>query len=787
MDKERVRLDVNELSNLIFHELSTTQDPGDCNYQKFCREQLYVLANRITKIVFGAGDFSVGHFIMVLIHLNFLPSCFNGLLNAARFALSTSKLSSRDIKANHPNPKTISYLNSGSANGFKAKSSKARQLMESVQPHLVHGRGFAYCTDECLEQANCEAHRQKTVYDLHWAGQCSFGLPCAQPDSRRLLQLYPTYEEGSGFQVDVSEATNALSQMGFESTFFGSRARPISERKLYLGANSAKSSVASPPSYIQVRIPGDFIFAFSTLPGKIRSIMFGRHGSDWREFDHSNALRQLENLSILKAMAIFFSDQSKEGTATPADFRHLSPDDFIWTPTQVKYRTPDEIIQSPPVPPYRNYSAAGATYAGDQIQLDELEWNNYDADYIRQLNKLFKWKNSLELPASDTASTIDVVDRLNSSMSTPESSNNRQVTFSPLAPTVFGDIKQLGPNLSPTNISSLVVLDYPTIDHCKNILLKSMSSLQSITTKKKLQALTRMQLVFGSLHTEVMQAILPDQIVGPNCLVDGSIEILTKRSLLNGTISQDCLANSTMLRNHGKHQAYWKGVDGLNFFEVDRCILVDKIATALGGVNAVLTASAKPVWVFDSFRSAEKHFLLCLLLKAGSPNWFQKLGNRVCRLNRKQSLGEVTYPICCSVGLAGPSHAVPAVTLFHVVVDQKEEIETRTMSIGLLCEGTCPRSVHDSSCCLFFQAPSMDETILTAVSSPALERNRRRRKRKRENKRLAAAKPTAATVVEGTVSYGQTTNHVMPILSVSSGIRNNPVQKGQIQMETGFI
>ena len=721
MDKKRVRMDIEYIADLLFNKLANTKDPGDCNYQKYCRDKLYSLADEIIRHVYGAGDFSAGHFIMVLAHLMLLPTHFGGVLNAARFALSTSKLVRSEVGPNTPNPRTIEYLNSGRTRGLSGRRDKARILMESVQPHLVYGKsGLHYFTDECLEQANCECHRTKAVVDMQFGGQSSFCLSCANPDSRTILRVHPTFERGSGFKTQLTALEN-LPTKPHTSKFFGPDAPEILVKDLELGKKNGE-----PGSVLQVRIPGKFLLAFPSLLEDIRVAMFASHGSTWLEFDHAKSLRDLEDIPLLVTMALFFArNKNNVDGYSPDMFKEEDPDGFDWNPNQPPFRTSEQKICRPKRPKYRSYSIEGAVVRNNACHEEkEVKWGNYSQEYITDLKKIFappsEYLTLLDCPSSIVADDIVEDKKFEDNADWVLKSSDGKVDKA-------GDLQ---PIINSCSIPLMMTLVFPSKDYCTGVLVSSLSSTKTLSSLKLIQSNTSDELRIGSLHSEVMEAILPKNMVATN--------VLSKHTLRGGVLPDECLAKPSQFRSHGKFQAYWEGVKGLDFFVMGKCYLVDQIAKSLGGIScSTKTGSLLPHWIFNEFEKAERHFMFCLLLTSGREYFWKRLIGRILKVYRKSNPRSGLPPVHCSAVVIQSSAGVN-IQLFHVIITTLTS-KQQELRVCLPCSNTeCTKKSHDENCCVFFQPTYSclvgDDSESVVVRPCRTERHRLKRKRQREKK-----------------------------------------------------
>jgi hypothetical protein len=277
----------------------------------------------------------------------------------------------------------------------------------------------------------------------------------------------------------------------------------------------------------------------------------------------------------------------------------------------------------------------------------------------------------------------------------------------------------------------------------------------------------------------------------------GTAEAISKDTLVSLPVDQKWMVSSTTTTSTSAQntrdakkevsQAKWLDVEGLAFFDADKCWVTDRLAQAFGGTKREYVSSiGKKVWVFEDTEVARNHFLFCLLLLAGKKKYFEKLKSRVVRFAKKQAqpIGNaqsqyfcvrVTSPVARVKG-ESPKSPVP---LFYAMVSPTYKGSDTT---GLRLVFPCVRKggIHSSKCCVFFDPEQAtrgehdeqrNESLMGQVMAPgtltARQKKRRRQSERNKKKRVRLHKERTMGVVSLESSSESDDSSVVAVLATA--------------------
>ena len=706
MDVQRTLQDLKFLRNLCHH---SCEDPAaGTQYDVYCRQQLHKHTDAINANVHGVGLLGAQHLVCALAQLQLLKPV--GMLHCARFV--TSSLNLRG-DGQRDNPAMIHYLNHGSTSPA-TREDRARRVMDSVVPHMVISRQLSYFNGACLENAYCELHRGKTAADFFPIGGSHFYLP---PGSRTLKHIKPVLDiDSRNFGClrgnAVPPPMRAGPRLQAEAGNHG------------VGVNAIKTKIPDTDRCPNrhCRVPARFLWCFDGLMQEIQSHFFPCKVAP---VDPPQTWEWLSSHPILCPLICYFTKNPEplkgEGPpkAKPSDFAYLAMDRFLGDLS---------------VPP------EGTGQAGGHGVSSRWQGRNSVPDPVSFTSKRFVVDFSIPI---DNSKHMDEPNQpLNYHRLAMQKKAKREVksNLPVYQPRPSNRLLEM-PTLVPTQTFGYYRCSSP--DQRSIVVSKSFGQFNSLKKVDMFRASSQATLTLGPLYSEALLALFP----GVN---HGDIP----HALNRGCLKQDgCACDNTThqltvessdharyLRSSSQtfHKVRWAGHEMLPFFECGMCNLVDHLAAISGAVKATRRDGSGCVdWLFTSIPKARQHYLLCLILLGGKPQYFLRLLARIKGCIPKESKGH------CVVKLVTPT--IPGEPFMKVVMELSNP--------GLGSEGdfsvndfalVLPRSdtaSQDLPPCVFldvwsWKAPAAMTMLVTALDNSVGSRRQSRaekRRKRREN------------------------------------------------------
>ena len=585
MKAERFYQDIEVLMKLCFESRETP--PGDMEYETFCDQKCLEFVKVIKGRILGVGEFGAQHIITVLAQLNLLHPI--GVVHCAQLATSTSTLKTGpDRPSPLANPKLRGYISgsfSKSGSGNAQKSDRARRVVAAVVPYMRQQGSIPWMTSTYLDQVNCESYRSKTVFDVCFPGSKHIHMPplpgVEKPknDSSTSTKLHGVsvmvpFTKGGTLQVATKQVRNAPTPRQ-RSTVDGT-----SNREGTVSLDGPK------PGKEYIRIPHECI---ASHPGLLQSIqkVFCSNKMD-------KTIEWVESHEILMQLVKHFSTNRSPMNATAHTKRFFA-----------KKRPFDCVIHEQnqeAVPKTRRKARVKLTTAHANLPMNGAK----EAVELRETT-FFPQQNNVKECDMET----EEEEKKESNMLTPSTGPERN------NPTPLEQVRLV------YTAEGFGIYRFETYSQFAN---RATKSFPKFKTYRRLTSQCRYELQLSPLLGEVKRALFfglqESAFTAP----------LTKATLVAKTCTNETyvLERNRTAKGCGVFVTSWLYHESIPVTTAGVCVLVDKLATLLGGSKVeVRNIPGLFHWAFPTCQLSKRHYIQSLMLLDGKVEYFRNLRYRI--------------------------------------------------------------------------------------------------------------------------------------------------------------